>query len=50
MNPAGNPAIGFLYLCIGACGLAIAGLAVSLLVGLVRDFARLVALHVKGWE
>ena len=50
MNPAGNPELGFLYIAIGGMGIAVLGLVVVLVVGLARDFAKLVAMHARGWK
>ena len=50
MNPAGNPELGFIYLCIGAMGIAAIGLAIKLIYELVNDFAKLVAMHARGWK
>lgn len=50
MTPEGNPALGFLYLCLMAGGIAALVLIGWGICRMFNEFARLVALHMKGWR
>lgn len=50
MTPEGNPELGFIYICLGAMGIGLLGFGVVLVIGLARDFAKLIEMHVRGWK